>query len=376
MGFDVDATRFRYPVTKAVYDEFLEPVLPSHSSSLPALTTSSFAAAHRHSLLSLLVQDRLALLDALHAGTTALQAISASPLATFALSRPGDLRSHANEWAVRAAKEALSAISMINNRSTNKLNMLSNNDNDKYKKSEQQQPSPLIEGTYDHQGAKSMLASTSPSSPLSTSSLPHSGLQSAPPTSSAHNMHTQTALSRSILATAMASTALGFSELSLSAAATGTTLQSLPVLLASHASTVGLQLMSRGDPSLVLPVCTRVWNGRGLVSLSPEARSRIIDVWRQWDLKCLVVHGFAYAPIPSELAGPLLLEPDVITVPRTIPQHSKNNATTTVHSHTNNGSNIHVNSITHANTNTTTNTSAERDTAPNTSTSSSSAQRP
>lgn len=70
-----------------------------------------------------------------------------------------------------------------------------------------------------------------------------------------------------------------------------------------------LQLMSMGDPSLLLHYCQDYWDGgRGcaITPLSSADRKEVLDVFERWRLEDFDVVAFSYSPVPEPALLPLL----------------------------------------------------------------------
>ena len=63
----------------------------------------------------------------------------------------------------------------------------------------------------------------------------------------------------------------------------------------------GLQLMSHGDPSLMLSYCREYWDGDSITPLTPEDRKEVLDVHQRWELEDFDVIAFGYTPVPFTL---------------------------------------------------------------------------
>lgn len=62
----------------------------------------------------------------------------------------------------------------------------------------------------------------------------------------------------------------------------------------------GLQMMSLGDPSLVLNYCREYWDGstKSITPLSSSDRLEVLNVYERWRLEDFDVVGFCYSPMP------------------------------------------------------------------------------
>lgn len=61
-----------------------------------------------------------------------------------------------------------------------------------------------------------------------------------------------------------------------------------------------LQLMSSGDPALILSHSVDAWDGHSLAPLSPTVRQKLLEInqqWRHQDLRCI---AFAYTPVQPQ----------------------------------------------------------------------------
>jgi hypothetical protein len=63
----------------------------------------------------------------------------------------------------------------------------------------------------------------------------------------------------------------------------------------------GLQMMSQGDPSLLLNYCREYWDGSSITPLSSNDRKEVLSVYNRWDLEDFDVVAFAYTPVPGHL---------------------------------------------------------------------------
>jgi phosphoglycolate phosphatase-like HAD superfamily hydrolase len=61
------------------------------------------------------------------------------------------------------------------------------------------------------------------------------------------------------------------------------------------------QLMSQGDPSLLLNYCRECWDGSSISPLSAADRKEVLNVYNRWDLEDFDVVAFSYTPIPTTL---------------------------------------------------------------------------
>ncbi len=61
-----------------------------------------------------------------------------------------------------------------------------------------------------------------------------------------------------------------------------------------------LQLMSLGDPSLILHYCREYWDGStcSIIPLSPADRLEVLNVYERWRLEDFDVVAFSYSPMP------------------------------------------------------------------------------
>ena len=69
----------------------------------------------------------------------------------------------------------------------------------------------------------------------------------------------------------------------------------------------GLQMMSQGDPSLVLNYCREYWDGSSITPLTAADRKEVLAVYDRWDLEDFDVVAFAYSPVPVNLQ-PLIFQ--------------------------------------------------------------------
>ena len=69
----------------------------------------------------------------------------------------------------------------------------------------------------------------------------------------------------------------------------------------------GLQMMSHGDPALLLSYCKEHWDGTNISPLSPSDRKEIMSIYERWDLEDFDVVAFAYTPVHNNLT-PVILQ--------------------------------------------------------------------
>lgn len=79
----------------------------------------------------------------------------------------------------------------------------------------------------------------------------------------------------------------------------------LPSCLLSHVfhpalSFTGLQLLSRGDPDLILEQCVEFWDGQTLCPLTPADKKKMREIYRHWSFEDLHCIAFSYAPVPHK----------------------------------------------------------------------------
>jgi hypothetical protein len=67
-----------------------------------------------------------------------------------------------------------------------------------------------------------------------------------------------------------------------------------------------LQMMSQGDPALLLHYCGEYWDGTSISPLSDADRKEILAVYERWMLEDFDVTAFAYTPIPAYLQSAVL----------------------------------------------------------------------
>jgi hypothetical protein len=67
-----------------------------------------------------------------------------------------------------------------------------------------------------------------------------------------------------------------------------------------------LQMMSEGDPALLLHYCAEYWDGASISPLSDTDRKEILAVYERWVLEDFDVTAFAYTPIPTYLQPAVL----------------------------------------------------------------------
>jgi hypothetical protein len=75
-----------------------------------------------------------------------------------------------------------------------------------------------------------------------------------------------------------------------------------------HHTDGSLQMMSLGDPSLVLNYCREYWDGstRSITPLSSADRAEVLQVYERWRLEDFEVVAFCYSPLPTASLNPLL----------------------------------------------------------------------
>lgn len=59
-----------------------------------------------------------------------------------------------------------------------------------------------------------------------------------------------------------------------------------------------LQMMSIGDPSLILHYCKEYWDGSSMTPLSASDRNIVLQVYERWKLEDFDVVAFSYSPVP------------------------------------------------------------------------------
>jgi len=63
----------------------------------------------------------------------------------------------------------------------------------------------------------------------------------------------------------------------------------------------GLQMMSQGDPALILNYCREYWDGSNITPFSSLDRKEVFSVYERWEMEDFDVIAFAYSPVPSSL---------------------------------------------------------------------------
>ena len=62
-----------------------------------------------------------------------------------------------------------------------------------------------------------------------------------------------------------------------------------------------LQLMSQGDPALILNYCREYWDGSSITPFSATDRQEVLAAYERWAIEDFDVVAFSYAPVPSAL---------------------------------------------------------------------------
>ena len=68
----------------------------------------------------------------------------------------------------------------------------------------------------------------------------------------------------------------------------------------------GLQMMSQGDPSLILNYSKEYWDGINITPLTIADRTEVLKVYDRWDLEDYDVVGFSYTPVPFHLHNTIM----------------------------------------------------------------------
>lgn len=68
----------------------------------------------------------------------------------------------------------------------------------------------------------------------------------------------------------------------------------------------GLQIMSQGDPALILHYCSDYWDGKSIAPFTSNDRTEILSVYDRWNLEDFDVVAFAYTPISIDLRKRIL----------------------------------------------------------------------
>jgi hypothetical protein len=68
----------------------------------------------------------------------------------------------------------------------------------------------------------------------------------------------------------------------------------------------GLQMMSQGDPALILHYCSDYWDGKSIAPFTSNDRTEILSVYDRWNLEDFDVVAFAYTPISVDLRKRIL----------------------------------------------------------------------
>lgn len=68
----------------------------------------------------------------------------------------------------------------------------------------------------------------------------------------------------------------------------------------------GLQMMSQGDPALILHYCSDYWDGKSIAPFTSSDRTEILSVYDRWNLEDFDVVAFAYTPISIDLRKRIL----------------------------------------------------------------------
>jgi len=69
----------------------------------------------------------------------------------------------------------------------------------------------------------------------------------------------------------------------------------------------GIQMMSHGDPALILKYCTEYWDGASIAPLSQTDREEVLKVYDRYRKEDFDVTSFSYSPIPVAFQ-PLILQ--------------------------------------------------------------------
>ena len=59
-----------------------------------------------------------------------------------------------------------------------------------------------------------------------------------------------------------------------------------------------LQMLTQGNPSLLLEYCLDFWDGESISPMKVDDRRAILDMYQQWTLEDFDVVAFAYTPVP------------------------------------------------------------------------------
>ncbi|CAM9975348.1 unnamed protein product [Ectocarpus sp. 12 AP-2014] len=78
----------------------------------------------------------------------------------------------------------------------------------------------------------------------------------------------------------------------------GTIQPHLTSVMAQERRSGALQLLSQGNPSIVLGMCRDYWDGSAISNLPATLRKTILGMHQQWSLEDLDVVAFAYVPVP------------------------------------------------------------------------------
>ncbi|CAM9208539.1 unnamed protein product, partial [Ectocarpus fasciculatus] len=78
----------------------------------------------------------------------------------------------------------------------------------------------------------------------------------------------------------------------------GTIQPHLTSVMAQERRSGALQLLSQGNPSIVLGMCRDYWDGSAISNLPAGLRKTILGMHQQWSLEDLDVVAFAYVPVP------------------------------------------------------------------------------
>ena len=68
----------------------------------------------------------------------------------------------------------------------------------------------------------------------------------------------------------------------------------------------GLQIMSQGNPALVLNYSKEYWDGSNITPLTAADRTEALKVYNRWDLEDYDVVGFSYTPVPFYLHNTII----------------------------------------------------------------------
>ena len=63
----------------------------------------------------------------------------------------------------------------------------------------------------------------------------------------------------------------------------------------------GLQMMTQGEPALILNYCREYWDGSNITPFSVPDRKEVLSVYERWEMEDFDVIAFAYSPVPSSL---------------------------------------------------------------------------